>query len=513
MKAVISPEQMRRLDNRTIKEFGIPSVILMENAGKGCADLLSECFNGQLEKGALILCGSGNNGGDGYVIARWLHYYGYPVSLIRAGEGKSSPETSANRTLCEKLSLETVSIEMPGFDAYLEELLSDSGVVIDAIFGIGLKGSLTGKTAKLVRKVNEAEILRVAVDIASGLNAENGTAELAFQADLTLTMEAVKYGHLLGQGRLYSGLVEVIPIGIPDHLWEEEEWGVLLDESVAYYPESNPLAHKGDYGRIAVFAGAPGFTGAAFLASLAALKAGAGLVTLFCHPDELLHYKAKPYEVMVKTCPLKQNGSLDTVALKKELAAYNVILLGPGCGIREYTLELLQYLVKHWKKPAVIDADGLNVMAQHQELLEGMQDKPFILTPHWGEFCRLANLKMEDLNQDCLNHLKRFVTATGIRVLLKSHTSIYYDGQILYFNTTGNDGLATGGSGDVLSGLIAGFLARKLEPCDAAGMAAYHLGLTAELLAEKQSTISIIPSDILNNIFLYSEVEDDSYID
>jgi NAD(P)H-hydrate epimerase len=498
---------MKRLDSRTIKEFGIPSRILMETAGKGCADLLSESFEEQLSKGVLILCGHGNNGGDGYVIARWLHYYGYPVCLIRATEGKSSPETAANRSLCEKLSLETVSVDMTGFDAYLEELLSDSGVVIDAVFGIGFKGSLTGKIARLIEKVNEADILHVAIDIASGLNGENGSAELAFQADLTLTMEAVKYGHLLGQGRLYSGLVEVIPIGIPDQLWEEEEWGILLDESVAYYPQSNPLAHKGDYGRIAVFAGSPGFTGAAFLASLAALKAGAGLVTLYCHPDEMLHYKAKPFEVMVRSAPLKQDGSLDKTALKKELAGYDVLLLGPGCGIRQYTYELLQYLVKHWKKPAVIDADGLNILAQHQEQLEGLRDKPFILTPHWGEFCRLANLRMENLHQDSLGILKSFVSGYGIKVLLKSHTSIYYDGQTLYFNTTGNDGLATGGSGDVLAGLTAGFLARKMPPCDAAGMAAYHLGLTAELLAEKQPTISIIPSVILDNIFKYPEVE------
>lgn len=495
MNVIITSEQMKRLDNLTINDFGIPSRVLMENAGKGCADLLLSYFDQELSLGAVILCGYGNNGGDGYVIARWLQYYGYPVSIIKVGEGDSSPETIANRTLCEKLGIKNVKPD--------DNVIYESGVIIDAIYGIGFKGILKKDIAELISKVNESPALKIAIDLPSGVNADTGNTELAFQANITLTMEALKYGHLLGKGKQFSGFTEVIPIGIPDMLWHDEETALLLDESIVALPDRSTYSHKGDFGRIAVFGGSPGFTGAAFMASAAALKAGAGLVTIFCHPLQADIYDCKPYEVMVKTVPLLDNGKLDSKALTKELGKFDVILFGPGCGVSEYTFELLSFVAEVWAKPAVIDADGLNTLAQHPYIFKHLADKPIVLTPHWGEFCRLAEITIEEMQQNCLSPFKNFVKKHKLKVLLKSDTSIYYDTDEMYFNTTGNDGLATGGSGDVLSGMIAGFLAQKMYPADAAGVAAYYLGLTADHLAEKQETLSITPTDILNNIFKF----------
>jgi hydroxyethylthiazole kinase-like uncharacterized protein yjeF len=496
MSEILTSVQMKQLDRRTIHDFGIPSRVLMENAGKGCVDYLREVFDSDLGLGSVVLCGHGNNGGDGYVIARWLEYYGYAVNIISIGEGELSPETQANKELCEKLGINFV---VPSESDY--EVFSNIGVIIDAIYGIGFKGKLSPAISELIGRVNNLKSLKVAIDIPTGVNTDTGFAEVAFQADITLTMDSFKVGHFLGRGRQYSGIVETIPIGIPAILKNHLDTAILIDETNACLPERSEFANKGDFGRIAVIAGSQGFTGAAFLASLAAVKAGAGLVTIWGHPANLNIYDSKPNEVMVKAIPLKEDGSVDGSTLDMKLEKTDVILFGPGCGVSDYTHQLLTYLVENWQKLAVIDADGLNILAGHPELYNKLADKPFILTPHWGEFCRLADIKMEAMHNDSLGCLKDFVDKYKLKVLLKSHTSVYYDTEKLYFNITGNDGLATGGSGDILSGIIAGFLGQKMPFAKAASNAAYYLGLTAEILSEKQETLSITPSDILNGLF------------
>lgn len=510
MKTVITSQQMKDLDFKAINEFGIPSAVLMENAGKGCADMLLRLFPNFLKQSTVVMCGPGNNGGDGYVIARWLAAYDIPVYVIKVGEGKSSPETLLNMELCQKMEIEFIEITDNDYEECLDSILAQAGVIIDAIYGIGFKGKLQGQAADLIEKVNTIPAFKVAIDIPSGLNADTGSMELAFRADVTLTMESLKFGHLLGQGRRYSGITEVIPIGIPDTSWENEPAAWVLDEETACLPFRSRYTHKGDYGRIAVFAGSPGFTGAAFMASTAALKAGAGLVTIFTHPDFMSCYNSKPFEVMVKTTPLDKSGKLDEIALDTALEKFDTILFGPGCAVSEYTLQILTYIINKWNKPAVIDADGLNTLTQHPQLIKTLSGKPFILTPHWGEFCRLADIDMQALKNDCLTQLKSFVETNNLKVLLKSYTSIYYDTETMYFNINGNEGLATGGSGDVLSGLITGFLAQNMDFAEAAGSAAYYLGYTADLLIKKQETFSITPTDILDNIFkrdLYDDEE------
>lgn len=502
MSIVLTSSQMKQLDSRAINDFGIPARVLMENAGKGCADYLQEAFDVDLALGCLILCGHGNNGGDGYVIARWLDYYGYAVNILAVEAGEMSAETKANKELCVKLDIPFVKQAERDTEA-----LPDVGVIIDAIYGIGFKGSLNESLAELIVKVNKLQALKVAIDIPSGVNADTGFAEVAFQADLTLTMDSFKYGHFLGKGRQCSGIVDTIDIGIPHILRNGITTATLMDGDNAFLPERKTFAHKGDYGRIAVLAGSPGFTGAAFLSAMAAVKAGAGLVTIFGHPTSLSIYDSKPEEVMVKAVPIKEDGSVDYDFLDSKLKNYDIILLGPGCGVSEYTYQLLKYLAERWRNPAVIDADALNTLAMHPELYTALSGKPFVLTPHWGEFCRLTEYTMEDMHKDSLDCLKEFAGKYKLRILLKSHTSVYYDAEHLIFNISGNDGLATGGSGDVLAGLIAGFLGQKMPVAKAAANAAYYLGLTAEILADRQETLSITPTDILNNIFRYDLLE------
>jgi NAD(P)H-hydrate epimerase len=424
--------------------------------------------------------------------------------VIPVGDGASSKETQANRDLCVKLKeIEFISVTDEDYNDYVDAVLHEAGVIIDAIYGIGFKGTLSKEVAELIEDVNDTDAFKVAIDIPSGINADTGYAELAFEANITFAMESLKYGHLLGMGKLCSGQIEVVPIGVPEMLWEDEEFAIKADEQSVFLPLRSKLAHKGDCGRIAVFAGSAGYTGAAYMASMAALKAGAGLVTIFCQAAEMMYYTNKPYEVMVKVIPQKADGKVDTTALKTLLKPFDIILFGPGCGTSDYTYQILSFLVSKWDKPAVIDADGLNTLALHQNLLPKLAGKPIVLTPHWGEFCRLSGVSIEELHQDCILHLKKFVKANKLKVLLKSDTSIYFDTNTMFINTSGNDGLATGGSGDILSGLIAGFMAQKLTPELASATASYYLGYTAEKLAETQETFSITPTDILNSIFKF----------
>ncbi|HOD18020.1 MAG TPA: NAD(P)H-hydrate dehydratase [Candidatus Cloacimonadota bacterium] len=508
MNFVATSDQMRRVERVTMEEIGISSRILMENAGRSCAEMLDCRFKDVMYLGVAILCGTGNNGGDGYVLARWLDYFCYDVTIITTGEGKISLDNLVNKQICEKLNIDIINWDDPNSRRAAKEELENVGVIIDAIYGTGFKGKITGPTAELIKEVNGLDKIKVALDIPSGVNADTGEAELAFIAHITFAMEALKPGHLLGKGRAYSGILRTLQIGIPSMLLEIEGAAYLLDEKNAVFPERYKFSHKGDYGRVAIFAGSPGMTGAAFMAAQAALKVGAGLVTIFCHPDNMLFYANKPYEVMIKPVPLSGKDTIDAEALSKELEKFDVLLVGPGCGISDYTHNLLSYLVSEWNKPGVIDADGLNTLALHPELVKQLGNKQMILTPHWGEFCRLAQTEMSALQKDCLKVLKNYVETNAVKVLLKSSTSVYCDGDYMFFNAKGNDGLATGGSGDVLAGMITGFLAQKLSPEQAAGTAAYYLGATAEKLADKQETFSITPTDLLDNMFLYYEEEE-----
>ena len=502
MPRVISSEQMKRLDSRTINEYGIPSRTLMENAGTGCFRYLQEHHRQELAGGIALLCGYGNNGGDGFVIAYQLQAAGYPVTILEVGTGKSSEETLANRNRCLQCGIPVLTVRKDNLETEVASCLKGQKVIIDAIYGIGFRGSLEGTVADLVRLVNSLEALKVAVDIASGLNADTGLTGLAFRADVTLTMAALKTGHLIGEGKACSGRTVVIPIGIPDALWEQEQCGVLSGENDIVMPVRNRYSHKGDYGRIAVFAGSEGFTGAAFMASLAALRAGAGLVTIHSHPAQAPLYYHKPYEVMWTDIPLARDGSPDGKTLFDKLARTEVILFGPGSGTGEFTAQVLFLILRYWDKPAVLDADGLNLLSTHPEWYKYLNNKPFVLTPHWGEFCRLAGIRMEDLTREVLFHLTSFVHTHKVAVLLKSHTSIYYDGKHLIYNTTGNDGLAKGGSGDLLAGLLTSFLAQGLARDKAAQAAAWWLGKTAERLAQARKAFSILPEDILSQLFV-----------
>ncbi len=526
---VLSRKEMYALDKYTIEKIGIPGKELMENAGKGCAEFIRNellTYPEEMDKtlkglsgknpkketfsmsNVTVFCGSGNNGGDGFVIARYLKKWGYKTKIFLLGTpDKMSPETLENYQSCCDLKIDIIQIN----NAEIE--LSDFDLIVDAIFGVGLKGIVKGWRAELIQVINESKIPVVSIDIASGVDADTGQAEVAVNANHTLTMAAYKYGHFLERGRAKSGKVKVIDIGIPDELYEKfpPKAKLITNENVKY-PKRSPLSHKGDYGRVGIIAGSPGFSGAAIMASRAALRSGAGLITLF-HPEGMEQiFETQLLEVMTQAIPKlpfirgEDSNELESEGFNKffkKLSTMDVLLIGPGIGTSTETVKLVKTILQQWDKPLVLDADALNILSENEDILKLVSGKPVILTPHIGEFARLAKKEIFKILADPIQELNNFIKKYKCNILLKSATTVYADGEKFVFDISGNDGLATGGSGDVLAGIIVSFLGQKLPLEDAVISASYLMGKTAERLAKVRKPASIIPSDIIENIFKY----------
>jgi len=493
---VLKREEMYAIDKFTIENVGIPGQELMENAGKGCSEFINDLLSP--ESKIAIFCGSGNNGGDGFVIARYLYNWQHsPAIFLMGNTDKMSPETLSNYDQCKQLGIKIYIIEEE------PDNLSEFDLIIDAIFGVGFKGEIRGWRADVVNEINSADEAVVAIDIASGIDANTGQAIIAVEADFTLTMAAMKYGQLLGEGRDKSGEILVIDIGVPESVFNEFPLkGKLATEENVLFPYRNKFSHKGNYGKVGIIAGSPGFTGAAILASKAALRSGAGLITLF-HPlglETILENQL--LEVMTFTIPLPHYKE-DTEEFISKLNSMDVLLIGPGIGRSEEMIDLINKIVSSWNKPLILDADALNIISDNKEIIKYIAGKQVLLTPHLGEFARLCDVTIDEVIKDTVQYLQDFVEKYKCNILLKSATSVYCDETEIIFETTGNDGLSTGGSGDVLAGIITSFIGQQLSLKDAAVSASYLMGETAEKLAEIRKPASIIPSDIIENIFKY----------
>ena len=499
---ILSREEMYFLDKYTIEKIGIPGKELMEKAGKGCSEFLHDEIL-KPESKIAVFCGSGNNGGDGFVIARYLkNWKYYPKVFLLGSTDKMSPETLENYKSCEELQVEIKSIE----DTEDLNDLSEFDLIVDAIFGVGLQGTIRGWRADIIDKINKSSKSVVAIDIASGVDANTGQAEVAVNADYTLTMAAYKDGHFIEKGREKSGIVKVIDIGIPDEVYEKfPPKAKLITHKNVKYPKRFPLSHKGHYGRVGIIASSPGFSGAAIMACRAALRSGAGLITLF-HPEEMsLIFETQLLEVMTYSIPdsLLKSGTEGFNDFFKKLSSMDALLIGPGMGTTPKAKELINYVLQNWEKPAILDADALNLLSENKDILKLIINKPFILTPHIGEFSRLSRKSISEILADPLKALEEFTQKYKCCVLLKSATTIFADEKEFIFDISGNDGLSTGGSGDVLAGIIVSFLGQKLSLKDAAISASFLMGKTAEKLAQTRKPASIIPSDIIDEIFKY----------
>ncbi len=500
MRIALTPEQMKAVDRYMIDRMKIPGIVLMENAAHGVYEAIRE----EAEPCTVqVFCGTGNNGGDGFAVARILLANGYDVHVVVLGNLSSLSEDAAANFAFFKENEEyfTVIANKEAFDA-----LSEAEVYVDAIFGTGLARRLDGIYRDAVEYLNGRDALVVAVDIPTGVNAQTGAVMGdAVKADITVTFQYPKIGHFLQPGRTCTGELQVVKIGV------DEGCDVPIRATVCAYESDDadmcigerPLdSNKGDYGRLLLVAGSYGMAGAAVLSARAASRAGAGLVNVASCGEVI---DVLQQNVPEATCfeLASQNGLLaaDAVyAIEKLAQGKTAIAAGPGLGVNEDIAEVVGNILTNYDLPKVIDADALNALAEHLEFLENKKGD-VILTPHPKEFARLSGLAMSEIMENPVRSAVDFAVEYGITLVLKGSTTVIADA---FGNASlmcvGSPGMAKGGSGDVLTGVIGGLLAQGKDAYEAALAGVYITGLAGELAATQESEYSMTPMDTVNSI-------------
>jgi NAD(P)H-hydrate epimerase len=503
---LVGAAAMRALDRHTIETLGVRGELLMESAGRAVAEVVlaerAAAGGGEV----LVACGAGNNGGDGLVVARHLALLGVPVRVALVADAKRlAPDAAANRERARRAGVR--------IDATLRA--AGAGVIVDALLGTGLTRPVTGPPAAAIRRINAARPRArvVAVDLPSGLDADTGQVlGAAVQADVTVTIALPKLGLALEPGRSLAGRIIVARIGIADRAPGVRPDAALWTAAAAAarLPARPRHGHKGTFGHVLVVAGSRGKTGAAALTAEAAARAGSGLVTIACPAgvNEILEVKCT--EMMTAPVPDTAEGALATAALAPILALArerDVVALGPGLGREDETQKLVRDLVVRLARPLVVDADGLfPFAAESARRGKGAVAAPSawkarkaatILTPHPGEAARLLGSSAEDVNRDRLAAARRLAEATGAVVLLKGAASVVAgpDGRAVV-NPTGGPTLGTGGTGDVLTGLVAALLAQGVEPFEAAALGAWLQGRAGDRLAARRGAAGILAGEV-----------------
>ncbi|KIH77095.1 NAD(P)H-hydrate epimerase [Geoalkalibacter ferrihydriticus] len=505
---ILSTQQMREVDRRTIEEIGIPGAVLMENAGRGAAACIAERCSRLFPGPVLVLAGKGNNGGDGFVIARCLLERGWKVRTLALAERAAfSGDARINLDVLLRLTEEVVFAPDEATLAPALAASRDFQLAVDALFGTGLSSGVRGHYGVAIEWLNARDCTVAAVDIPSGIDASSGRIlGCAVHASLTLTFARPKIGHLVYPGAGLVGSLEVVEIGIPAALIENTQpayFWVDGDEARRMLPPRPAEGHKGTFGHLLVIGGSAGKTGAAAMTTEGAVRAGAGLVTLGCPASLHDIFEIKLTEPMTVSLP-DVGGSLSMRALESIVALCRdrqALALGPGLGQAVETQTLVRSLVRECALPQVIDADGLNALAGHLEVLSARPPATTVLTPHPGEMARLAGVSIADVQKDRVAFARDFAGKYQVVLVLKGARTLTAapDGRV-FINSGGNPGMASGGMGDVLTGLIGGFLAQNMEPGVAAALGVYLHARAADRLARKMGTAGLAATDLLLEI-------------
>lgn len=483
MDKLVSAEKMRSLESGVFS-LGIDSFAVMEKAAMRIADVVQQRFFAP--SNVLAVCGKGNNGGDGLAVARMLKMSGYNVEVCLPFGEPSTKDAGKNFEIAQKLGINIVSSE---------ESFAKYEVIIDALFGTGLSKDIE---SDIPEKINKSGAFVISADIPSGINSDTGAVmKSAVKADVTVALGIKKYGHSVYPGKEYSGEIVLSDIGIPfSGSCDTFETDMEFVNQILTPVKKD--AHKGDMGRLCVIAGSKGMTGAATLCCEGALKSGCGLVTLFA-PENLNDiYEKKLTEAM--TLPLACDNFIDADLLlehKDRLKSCDAVVIGPGLGKECQAEKIIAFLFEN-KISTVIDADGINAIAANINILRGEKGS-VILTPHIGEFSRLTGISSQEILSDRLGYARKFAVEYGVTLVLKGAGTVvaHADGRA-YINHTGNNGMATGGSGDVLSGIAGAFLARGIS-AEMSGVAAVYIhGLAGDFARDKFGENSMLPTDIIN---------------
>ena len=505
---LVKASEMQEMDRFTIEEMGIAGVVLMENAARGATRVFLEHFEPPRNARVLFLCGRGNNGGDAYVMARYLHRKAFRVSVLVLSEWqKITGDALTNLKIIQRMGLDVKEAAGPEQWAACRGLLENTDFIVDGILGTGLNSTVRGFYQQVIEDVNASPRPVMAIDIPSGLNADTGAVMgAAVRADVTATFGFPKLGQLLYPGAGLVGRLVRVDIGMPGEAADRvpARYGLIEARDMGEaLPVEAPDVHKGNRGHLLVIAGSTGKTGAAALASLAALRAGAGLVTLGIPRSLNPILESKLTEAMTHPLPETEAGTLSLEGeqeILQLLEGKSALVLGPGLSTHEDTARLVRRLVSHCPVPIVVDADGLNALAGDLSPLHSVRAQA-ILTPHPGEMARLTGLSNSEVQADRAGLASRFALDHGCHLVLKgARTIIAGPDGCIHVNPTGNPALASGGSGDVLTGLLGGFLARALPPEKAAMCGVYLHGLSADLLAQEAGQAGILAGDLIEVI-------------
>ena len=508
LQPIVTASEMQAIDLCAIESHGIPSIVLMENAGHGIGALLLDQIPNSLNKKFIVVCGKGNNGGDGFVIARVLANKKISVQIVLCGkleELKSDAKTNAS--IAQKMALPIKEIDAENW-SQIDHSLRHADVIVDAIFGTGLSKPVGGWLELLIEKINAHGKHIVSVDIPSGIDADSGQLiGPHIRAHQTFALALYKRSQWLFPSAEAMGKLQLVDIGIPRQAVESQALPIqMIEESdlTDWIPRRTRDSHKGSYGHALIIAGSRGKGGAAGLTSLAALRSGCGLVTLAMPESCQQHCEFDPLEVMTIPLPETSEGALHSSANAKIIELCqdkSAIAIGPGISTQTETVKLLEEILPGITCPLVLDADGLNCLARANGLLGKIQ-APVILTPHPKEMSRLSGLDTADILRDRIKAASNFIrNRSQLCLLLKGASTVIAtpDGQV-FINPTGNPGMATAGSGDVLTGIIAGLLAQGLTTTKAAVAGAYIHGLAGDQFADKQSQSSLIAGDLLREL-------------
>lgn len=475
-------------------------LVLMELAGKRSAEIARAMWQencGQVS----IFCGRGNNGGDGLVVARYLSIWDVPCSVFMV-EGQQKPpsekrtESLINKEALEKLGAKIKSIGSADVEA-IKKQVSESAIIVDALLGTGLDRSVEGIYKQLVDLINKSGCPVLAIDIPSGVNSDSGQIMgCAVTAQQTVTFGYLKTGLLLYPGADLAGELTLVDIGLPELQTESKRWLTTHDHVRRLLPKRPTNSHKGTFGSVLTIAGSTDYRGAATLASLSALRTGAGLSVLATAKSVIPEQNA--LEVIYKGLNETASGSIASNAIdqvREEIPKHNAVIVGPGLGSDSDTVSFVQKILPLIDKPAIVDADGLNAIAKNTSIFP--RNKQFVLTPHPKEFSRLIGMSTEDIQANRIESaLKGARLFDAVIVLKGAHTIIAAPSGEVFINPTGNSGMATAGAGDVLSGIIGGLLAQGLTPLDAAVAGTYIHGLAGDIAQKQIGEVGFLAGDI-----------------
>lgn len=505
---VLNTQQMREADRRTIDEIGIPSVVLMENAGRQAVAAMEAAFEDLLSSHVGVLCGHGNNGGDGFVIARTLIQRGVETSVFLLGSvADVRGDARTNLEVLGRIGLTVVEItSAQEWELHFSEI-SECEVLVDAILGTGFQGQLSGLLETVVADVNGLGVPVVAIDLPTGISADTHEVEgEAIEASMTVTLAAPKIPLVLPPADTYCGDLVIADIGIPLPILDEVEGPyieILTRERMReIVPARAADSHKGDFGRVLIVAGSFGKTGAAHLAATGALRSGAGLVTVATPRSCVPIVAAMGPEYMTEPLDETSLGAIDYAAADRVLDMQaDVIALGPGLGQDPSTAAFVLAIVERAGVPLVLDADALNAFAGDPDRLMGRDGVDVIITPHPGEMARLMNTSIEAIQHDRLRYATDFAATHRVHVVLKGHrTVIAGPDNRAFVNLTGNAGMATGGTGDLLTGMIAAWFAQLLDAEAACKLAVYLHGAAGDLAEADEGEVALTAGNMADRL-------------